>query len=80
MGGGDDVRIRILVAVDRDGMTAATQIYDGVAGHRDAGIFLRRGYDLDTDSIQYRIVEADVPGWQEPPVPVVPVEAREVTL
>jgi hypothetical protein len=74
------VKIRILVAVDRDGMTAATQIYDGVAGHRDAGAFLRQcGYDLDTDSIQYRIVEADVPGWHPPPVPVVQGEVREVT-
>jgi hypothetical protein len=78
------VKIRILVAVDRDGRTAATLVY-GVAGHRDvgdfrdAGDFLRRGYDLDTDSIQYRIVEADVPGWQEPPVPVVQGESKEVT-
>jgi hypothetical protein len=73
------MKIRILVAVDRDGMTAATQVYDGVAGHRDAKICLR-GYDIDTDSIQYRIVEAEVLGWQEPPVPVVKGEAREVGL
>jgi len=74
------VKIRILVAVDRDGMTAATQIYEGVAGHRDAVTFLRRGYDIDTDSMQFRIVEAEVPGWQEPPVPVVQGETKEVTL
>jgi hypothetical protein len=74
------VKICILVAVDRDGMTAATQIYDGVDRHRAAWTFLRREYNLDTDSIQYRIVEADVPGWQEPPVPVVQGEAKEVTL
>jgi hypothetical protein len=30
--------------------------------------------------MQYRIVEADVPGWQEPAVPVVQGEVREVTL
>lgn len=75
------MKIRILVAVDRDGMTAATQVHDGVDGRCDAADFLRRfGYDLDTDSIQYRIVEADVPGWQEPPVPVVQGEVREVGL
>jgi hypothetical protein len=84
MGGGDDVKIRILVAVDRDGMTAATQIYDGDRGMRiapvfDAATFLRREYDIDIDSMQYRIVEADVPGWQEPAVPVVQGEVREVT-
>ncbi len=73
------MKIRILVAVDRDGMTAATQIYDGVKGHRDAEIFLR-GYDIDTDSMQFRIVEAEVPGWQEPALPVVQGEAREVGL
>ena len=74
------MKIRILVAVDRDGMTAATQVYDGVAGHRDAATFLRREYDLDTDSMQYRIVEAEVPGWQEPALPVVQGEVKEVGL
>ena len=74
------MKIRILVAVDRDGMTKATQIYDGDRGMRiapvfDAATFLRREYDLDLDSMQYCIVEADVPGWREPPVPVVQGEA-----
>ena len=74
------MKIRILVAVDRNGMTAVTQIYDGERGLRDAGNFLRRGYDIDTDSMQYRIVEAEVPGWQVPAVPVVKGEAKEVGL
>ncbi len=72
------MKIRILVAVDRDGMTAATQIYDGDRGMRDAVKYFHH-FDLEQDSIQYRIVEADVPGWQEPPVPVVQGEVREVT-
>jgi hypothetical protein len=75
------MKIRILVAVDRDGMTAATQVYDGGDGIEDAVNFLRRfGYDFHTDSMQYRIVEAEVPGWQEPALPVVQGEVKEVTL
>jgi hypothetical protein len=74
------VKIRILVAVDRDGIAAATLVYDGAWGQSDAVNFLRRGYDLDTDSTQWRIVEAEVPGWQEPALPVVQGEVKEVGL
>ena len=73
------MKIRILVAVDKDGRTAATQIYDGDHGVRDAATHLKC-YDIDETSIQYRTVEADVPDWQEPAVPVVQGEAKEVTL
>ena len=73
------MKIRILVAVDKDGRTAATQIYDGDHGVRDAATHLEC-YDIDETSIQYRIVEADVPDWQGPSVPVVNGEAKEVTL
>ncbi len=72
------MKIRILVAVDRDGRTAATQIYDVDRGMRDAVEYFHH-FDLEQELIQYRIVEADLPGWQEPAVPVVPGEAREVT-
>jgi hypothetical protein len=79
------VKIRILVALDRDGMEAATMIYEeeGFSPAYALGCamsFIRATYDIDASSIQWRIVEADVPGWQEPPVPVVQGEAREVTL
>ena len=72
------MKIRILVAVDKDGRTAATQIYDGDHGVCYAATHLKC-YDIDETSIQYRIVEADVPGWQDLPVPVVQGEAKEVT-
>ncbi|NBT35476.1 MAG: hypothetical protein EBT03_08045 [Betaproteobacteria bacterium] len=69
--------IRILVAVDRDRRTAATQIYEEKT---EASKRLLRGmYKFDNESIQYRIVETDVPDWQEPTVPVVKCEAKEVT-
>ena len=73
------MKIRILVAVDRDGRTAATQIYDTDRGMRDAAEYFET-FDIDETSIQFRIVEADVPDWQEPAVPVVQGEAKEVTL
>ncbi len=73
------MKIRILVAVDRDGRMHATRIYDGEHGMHNARQWLWN-YDIDESTIQYRIVEADLPGWQEPAVPVVPGEAREVTL
>jgi hypothetical protein len=73
------VKIRILVAVNHDGRTAATQIYDTDRGMSDA---VHRLYwcGLDSALKQYRIVEADVPDWQEPAVLVVKGEAKEVTL
>ena len=71
------MNIRILVAVARGRPVVATRIYDGNIS--DAKRYLR-GYDLDNESIQYCIVEADVPDWKEPAVPVVKGEAKEVTL
>ena len=73
------MKIRILVAVDRDGRTAATQIYDCEHGMHDARQWLW-DYETDASTIQWRIVEAEVPDWQEPAVPVVQGEAKEVTL
>ncbi len=64
------MKIRILVAVDRDGRMHATRIYDVEHGMHDARECLWN-YDIDESTIQWRIVEADVPGWQEPAVPVV---------
>jgi hypothetical protein len=79
------VKIRILVAVDRDGMDAATMIYEeeGFSPAYALGCamsFIRATYDIDASSIQWRIVEAEVPGWQETELPVVQGEVREVGL
>jgi len=77
------VKIRILVAVDRDDflMPAATLVCGPLYGDflKDGQKHICRTYDIDGSTIQWRIVEAEVPGWQEPPVPVVQGEVKEVT-
>ncbi len=79
------MKICILVGVDCDGMMAATHVYAPLKGDswsnslKDAQEHICQTYDIDASSIQYRIVEAEVPEWHEPALPVVQGEVREVT-
>jgi len=72
------VKIRILVAVNRDGQIAATEMYDGESGMRDAVEYLQTEIYDTGETLQYRIVEAEIADWQELG-PVVKGEAKEVT-
>ena len=75
---GKTVRVRMLVGVSPDGGTASATLYEsGEDEMRAAQRFIERMYDQIDASAQWRIIEADVPAWEPPAVPVVEGEVTQ---